>query len=112
MSDHDYAAIAARLDRYAALPIEVLAAVVTRDGLCFWAFERPDLTELTADDPPERELAARLCAGCPVIDECLELDLRVSRRETLGVWGAMTEDDRRALHPYWARRSERGSRWP
>jgi WhiB family redox-sensing transcriptional regulator len=104
MTEREYMEMAARLDRYAAVPNDVLANVVTRDGLCFWAFERVDMPKLTGDSPPDRELAARLCAGCPVIEECLELDLRTSGPETLGVWGALPDTFRRALYPVWLRR--------
>ncbi len=74
----DYAETAAKLDRFADVPDDVLCAVVTRDGLCFWVFDRESVPELTGEDDPDRELAAALCAGCPVTDECLELDLRTS----------------------------------
>lgn len=64
-----------------------------------------------ADNPPrwlfdaetDRELATRLCEGCPVQDQCLELELRLLGAQTVGVWGALNEDDRRALFPYWQR---------
>ena len=51
----------------------------------------------------DRELAARLCAGCPVQLECLELELRMFGEHTVGVWGALDEDGRRALYSYWRR---------
>ena len=101
MTPDDYAEIACRLDRYAAVPSDVLAEVVTRDGLCFWAFGRDEMPELSGEDTPDRELAARLCAGCPVIDECLELELRTAGENTVGVWGALAETDRRAVHRIW-----------
>ncbi|TVT53440.1 WhiB family transcriptional regulator [Amycolatopsis rhizosphaerae] len=104
MNLDDYDEIADRLDRYAAVPDEVLTEVVTRDGLCFWAFERDEMPELSGSDLPDRELAARLCAGCPVIDECLELELRAAGEHTVGVWGALAETDRRAVHRTWRRR--------
>ncbi|MFC9251429.1 WhiB family transcriptional regulator [Amycolatopsis thailandensis] len=103
MNHHEYTEMTARLDRYALAPDDVLAEAVTRDGLCFWAFDRTAMPELTGDDPPDRELAARLCAGCPVIDECLELDLRTAGVNTVGVWGALPDTDRRALYPVWRR---------
>ncbi|UMP04382.1 WhiB family transcriptional regulator [Amycolatopsis sp. EV170708-02-1] len=103
MNHDEYTEMTARLDRYASVPDDVLAEAVTRDGLCFWAFDRTDMPELTGDDPPDRELAARLCAGCPVIDECLELDLRTAGANTVGVWGALPDTDRRALYPVWRR---------
>jgi WhiB family redox-sensing transcriptional regulator len=96
--------IAARLDRYADVPSDVLAEVVTRDGLCFWAFDRAEIPELSGEDTPDRELAAGLCAGCPVINECLELELRSTGANTVGVWGALAETDRRAVHRIWQQR--------
>jgi WhiB family redox-sensing transcriptional regulator len=96
--------MAGRLDRYTAVPSDVLAQVVTRDGLCFWAFDRADMAELSGEDTPDRELAAGLCAGCPVINECLELELRSAGADTVGVWGALAETDRRAVHRIWQQR--------
>ena len=62
------------------------------------------------EGPPDRELAARLCAGCPVRRECLEFELRTAGAETVGVWGGLDEDDRRALHAIWSVRAARGPR--
>jgi WhiB family redox-sensing transcriptional regulator len=102
----DYDAMAAELDRWQPVPTEVLRDVVMRRGLCLWGLwpaEEPDWDDCAASD---RELAARLCAGCPVIDQCLELDLRTAGACTTGVWGAMCEDDRRPLHRVWQRRRQ------
>ncbi|WP_370942555.1 WhiB family transcriptional regulator [Amycolatopsis sp. cg5] len=104
MTEFDYQRMAARLDRFADVPDDVLADVVTRDGLWLRAFDRDNVSDLTEDDPSDRELAARLCAGCPVIDECLELDLRAAGADTVGVWGALPDTDRRALYPVWLSR--------
>lgn len=95
----DYDAITAGLDRWQPVPTEVLSDVVTRDGLCLqglWPAQEPDWTN-------DRELATRLCAGCPVINPCLEWELRWAGANTAGVWGALSEDDRRALHRVWQR---------
>jgi WhiB family redox-sensing transcriptional regulator len=103
----DYEGLAARLDRWQPVPTEVLRDVVMRRGLCLWGLwpeVEPDWDECA---PSDRELATRLCAGCPVIDQCLELDLRTSGACTTGVWGALAEDDRRALHPIWQRHRHR-----
>jgi len=100
----DYAAMAARLDRWQQVPTEVLTTVVVRRGLCLWGLwpaAEPDWEDCA---PSNRMLAQRLCAGCPVIDECLELELRTAGASTTGVWGALAEDDRRVLHPIWQRR--------
>jgi WhiB family transcriptional regulator, redox-sensing transcriptional regulator len=102
--DHRFwAAIVARLSRLRSAPSGVLAELVAWDGACM---------EVSADDRPPRwlhedgsdpELAARLCRGCPVQRECLELELRMFGEHTVGVWGALDEDSRRALYPYWRR---------
>jgi WhiB family redox-sensing transcriptional regulator len=105
--DERLAEIAARLDRLRYVPTDVLAAIVTRDGLCMWAYTEVDPGELSGSDTPDRELAARFCAGCPVQDECLEWELRIHGLDTVGIWGAMPEDDRRALYPLWRARGHR-----
>jgi WhiB family redox-sensing transcriptional regulator len=99
-----YAALAARLDRLQQVPTDVLTAIVVRRGLCLWGLW--PMVEPDWDDcaPSDRAIAERLCAGCPVINQCLELDLRTAGASTTGVWGALPEDDRRALHQVWRRR--------
>ena len=99
--------IAWRLDRLRWVPRDVLADIVMKDGECVWTFADGDPPELTGNDSIDRELAARLCARCPVQDECLELELRTAGEETTGVWGALNEQDRRALYPHWRQRGER-----
>lgn len=41
------------------------------------------------------EQAKAVCRGCPVLSECLEWALETN--EDAGVWGGMSEDERRAL---------------
>lgn len=106
----DYAAIAERLDRLRFVPDDVLTTLVLRGGLCFWLLWPPQEPEWDDAAPSDRELAARLCAGCPVIEPCLELDLRTAGEQTTGVWGALCEDDRRALHPIWQRHRQHPER--
>jgi WhiB family redox-sensing transcriptional regulator len=74
----------------------------------------PDGDEPAWRDEPltDRELAARLCAGCPVRDECVELELRTAGAATVGVWGGLAEDDRRELHRHWLQRGDRVERGP
>lgn len=98
--------ITARLDRLTHVPSGVLAEIVLRDGLCLWAFRHSELPELTGVDTADRELAARLCEQCPVQDECLVWELRLHGPNTVGVWGALPEDDRRALYPLWRTRHD------
>lgn len=56
------------------------------------------------EDREERDAAAkRVCAGCPVVEACLEHALRT--REPFGVWGGKTEEERQAMRrPSRARR--------
>lgn len=92
------------LDELAAVPTEVLADWVTAEGRCLWETTFGDPPEWTGEDDPDRELATQLCAGCPVRIECLEFELRLGGAQTLGVWGALNADDRRALHEVWSAR--------
>jgi WhiB family redox-sensing transcriptional regulator len=108
----DLVSIAWRLDRLRWVPREVLGRIVTSDGRCMQAFTEGDPPQLTGIDTADRELAWRLCAECPVQDECLELELRMAGDRTAGVWGALPEDDRRALYPHWRQRGERADDGP
>jgi WhiB family transcriptional regulator, redox-sensing transcriptional regulator len=102
----DYQATAARLDRWRQVPTEVLTSAVMRGGLCLWGLwpaQEPDWDDCASSD---RELATRLCAGCPVMGQCLEWELRSAGMSTTGVWGATCEDDRRVLHPIWRQRRQ------
>lgn len=93
--------LAARLDRLRRLrdvPDADLAAIVARDGLIRRPLDPADLRAAEQSDDPDRDLAARMCAGCPVLDECLELDLRWMADRTIGVFAGLTQDDRRAIH--------------
>jgi WhiB family redox-sensing transcriptional regulator len=89
---------AAELDDLAAVPNEVLADLVARNCRCVWEITHGDPPSLTGEDAPDQELAARLCAGCPALRECLELELRDAGGQTVGVWGGLSEDDRRAVY--------------
>ena len=95
------------MDALAAVPDAVLAEQVAERGLCLWEITYGDPPLWDGEGPPDRELAARLCAGCPVRRECLEFELRLGGAETVGVWGGLDEDDRRALHALWRARAGR-----
>lgn len=92
------------LEALSPVPDRVLADVVARDGRCVHEITDGEPPQLRGDDEPDRALAARLCAGCPVRRQCLELELRTGGQETVGVWGGLAEDDRRALHAIWRAR--------
>jgi WhiB family redox-sensing transcriptional regulator len=69
-----------------------------------------DAACLTADPdlffPPDGErgpardardvMALAVCAACPVLEQCRRHAL--SARETYGIWGGTTEDERRSFH--------------
>ena len=58
---------------------------------------------------PERgesaEPARQVCAACPVRRPCL--DYAIINRITHGIWGGLTERERRALRSGWVRASRR-----
>jgi WhiB family redox-sensing transcriptional regulator len=98
----ELAARVRRLRRLRRVPDSMLAGRVLLDGLIWQMPPRDsDLTAAAETPDPDRDLAARLCAGCPVQDECLELDLRWHGGRPAGVIAGLTESDRRALHPLW-----------
>jgi WhiB family transcriptional regulator, redox-sensing transcriptional regulator len=105
---HYFNMVAADLDRYAKVPDNVLMEIVTTDGVCMWLVVNDEEPEWTGDDVTDREAAAQICAGCPVRRQCLELELRTSGDETVGVWGALSEEDRRAVYPVWLARRRGG----
>lgn len=51
------------------------------------------------------EEAAKACAGCPVIAECLERALRTG--ETFGIWGGTTPEQRQRMRRNALRRANR-----
>lgn len=104
------AGMARRLDRLRSVPRKVLGRAVVDRGACMAPLPDGDPPTWLFDSGTDREIATRLCAGCPVVDECLELELRLFGADTVGVWGALSEDDRRALHAMWLRRRARTRR--
>lgn len=98
------AAIVQRLDRLRRVPSDLLARLVAKRGACMTPLPDGDPPNWLFDAGTDREHAERLCSGCPVQGECLELELRLSGPDTVGVWGALGEDDRRAVYPLWAQR--------
>lgn len=105
MNHNDYRRlheIVVRLDRLRPVPTEVLAEIVRRGCVCQWVLvTEVDPLEPTTKETADRELAEQLCIGCTAHDACLELELRLYGEETIGVWGGLSEQDRRALHLIW-----------
>lgn len=68
------------------------AACKGMDPLIFFGPEHAE----TVKEKRDREDAAKgVCAVCPVQNECLEYAL--DAREAYGIWGGMTEVERKAL---------------
>lgn len=99
--DGRLAEIAELLGRLSWMPRDLLADIVRRYGLYVWLRLEDEQPDPTGDEEIDRERAARLCATCPVQAECLELELRLHGAQTVGVWGALSQQDRRALYPLW-----------
>lgn len=67
------------------------------ESACRWI--DPDLFWPQGESAPARrqaEEAKAVCAKCPVRTQCLEW--AVETRQDFGVWGGMSERERRALH--------------
>lgn len=99
--DSTLSEIARQVARLRRVPSEVLAEIVAQHGACMNISPDDGPPRWLHEDGTDGDLAARLCQGCPVQAECLELELRMFGDQTVGVWGALGEDDRRALVPHW-----------
>jgi WhiB family transcriptional regulator, redox-sensing transcriptional regulator len=102
--------LAARLDRFAHVPDDVLWTIVTGENACMWLFASELEPDCVGDALTDREAAALLCAGCTVTWACLELELRSQGGQALGVWGGLPAEDIRALYPVWRARRQDGGR--
>jgi WhiB family transcriptional regulator, redox-sensing transcriptional regulator len=102
--------VATRLDALEGVPLGTLSDLVRREGACMWIDLGTEEPMWTGDETTDRALAATICADCPVVEECLELEFRTAGLNTLGVWGALAEDDRRATYLVWLQRRDGGRR--
>jgi WhiB family redox-sensing transcriptional regulator len=60
-------------------------------------FFPPSAPERREERDAREAKAKRICTQCAVRDDCLEFALRV--REPHGIWGGLTESERRRLLP-------------
>ena len=60
-------------------------------------FFPPSTPERREDRDAREALAKRICAECSVQSDCLDFAVRV--REPHGIWGGLTELERRTLLP-------------
>ncbi|NNF70223.1 MAG: WhiB family transcriptional regulator [Acidimicrobiia bacterium] len=75
----------------------ILAVPITeeRPWLVFGACRQGDADVFFPDSKSQEAEALRICATCPVRDECFAY--AIEARETYGVWGGTTEKQRRRL---------------
>jgi WhiB family redox-sensing transcriptional regulator len=59
------------------------------------AFYPPNTVERREDRLEREAVAKRICSGCAVQTECLDLALR--NHEMHGIWGGLNEEERRSL---------------
>jgi WhiB family redox-sensing transcriptional regulator len=59
------------------------------------AFYPPNSIERREERLEREAVAKRICAGCAVLDECL--DLAVRNHEIHGIWGGLNEEERRVF---------------
>ncbi len=94
--------------RYRDVPTDVLVDIV-RDGCA-----DPRVSDTAPLGETDAEIAAQTCESCRAPYACLALEFRVEGRATVGVWGGLPEDERRALFAAWAVEStaaENGGEW-
>jgi len=100
--------VVARLRRLRSVSNEALGAVIRGRGACLEPLPNGVAPGWLHDEYTDPDLAASLCARCPVRDECTELELRLADDHLVGLWGAYGEHGRRALHRLWRLVDEAG----
>lgn len=77
--------------------IAILAAPITeeRPWMVFRACRDAEADLFFASTKEDQRQALAICASCPVRVDCLEYALEA--RERFGIWGGMTEKQRRRL---------------
>ena len=59
----------------------------------------------TGDALAQMAVAKEICAGCPVVEECLIF--AVTTNQEYGVWGGLDEEERRDIRRRWRRATRR-----
>ncbi|RZS32494.1 WhiB family redox-sensing transcriptional regulator [Herbihabitans rhizosphaerae] len=104
--EEEFSEVVADLDQVEDVPTDDLFAVLSRDGACMWVRTTGEEPQWTGDDRVDRALAAPICGGCPVRRECLEFEFRTSGYALSGVWGPLSEEERRAAFVVWLDRRD------
>ena len=92
----------ARLPRHRTLPVPARFAARWRE---LAACRGADLEVFFPRRGETAGPARRVCAACPVRQACL--DYAITNRISHGIWGGLTERERRALRSCWVRASRR-----
>ena len=92
----------ARLPRRRTLPVPARFAARWRE---LAACRGIDLEVFFPERGESAEPARQVCAACPVRRPCL--DYAITNRITHGIWGGLTERERRALRSRWVRATRR-----
>jgi WhiB family redox-sensing transcriptional regulator len=94
--------VTARPPRHRTLPAPARFAARWRElAACHGA----DLNLFFPERGESAEPARQVCAACPVRQPCL--DYAITNRIAHGIWGGLTERERRALRSRWVRASRR-----
>jgi WhiB family redox-sensing transcriptional regulator len=94
--------VTARLPRHRSLAAPARFAARWRE---LAACRGTDLGVFFPDRGEPAEAARQVCAECPVRQPCL--DYAITNRIVHGIWGGLTERERRALRSGWMRASRR-----
>ena len=98
---NDVSAVVTRLRRLRFVDDDALGAAVRGAAACLEAGADGTAPGWLHDEYTDPGRAARLCAECPVRDECTELELRLAGDRAVGLWGALGEGGRQALYRVW-----------
>jgi WhiB family redox-sensing transcriptional regulator len=99
--DDEVSAVVARLRLLRSVDDDALGAAIRGAAACLEPQEDGQAPGWLHDEYTDPDLAVRLCAACPVRDECTELELRLAGDRAVGMWGAYGEGGRQALHRVW-----------
>jgi WhiB family transcriptional regulator, redox-sensing transcriptional regulator len=87
---------------------EQVATIPQWRGLASCARHTPDLffpVGETGLGGTQIAMAKRICIGCPVRQECLDYALASNQR--FGIWGGLTEEERRPVRRRWLMETRR-----
>lgn len=90
-------------------PLDDMVVLDWRD-LAACADDIPDMFFPAGETGPAAEqiaYAKSVCAGCDVADECL--DYSIETNQIAGIWGGLTEDERRPVRRQWLAERRRKS---